>query len=134
MNIRSLMLWCSVCAILTLGSPAIHAQMAATKQSEIKPTRPECAVLLPQRDELDDLAKLVRADQFLRCERDGFPRQLAPPWKNSAEAHDKLVDACDYYAGMSGKYFRRVGQDALKTSHDRCITSLLTLSMTELDK
>lgn len=51
---------------------------AQPKAPEIKPTRPECAIFLPERDERDDLARLLRADQFLRCERDGFPKDLAP--------------------------------------------------------
>ena len=134
MNTRRLTLWCSVCIVVIVGSPAVHAQATTTNQGELRPTRPECEILLPERDEPNDLAKLIRADQFLRCERDGFRRDLAPPWKTETEAHDKLVDACDYFASVSGKYFSRVGQDALKVAHDRCITRLLTLSMTRLEK
>ena len=98
MNIRRLMLWCSVFIVATIGSPATHAQAATTRQGELRPTRPECEILLPERDEPNDLAELIRADQFLRCERDGFRRDLAPPWKTETETHDKLVDACDYFA------------------------------------
>jgi hypothetical protein len=134
MDTRRLTLWWSVCIVVIAGSPAIHAQAVTTNQSELRPTRPECEILLPERDEPNDLAKLIRADQFLRCERDGFRRDVAPPWKTETEAHDKLVDACDYFASVSGKYFSRVGQDALKVAHDRCITRLLTLSMTGLGK
>jgi hypothetical protein len=134
MNTRWLMLWCSVCIAVIFGSPAIHAQTSTSNQGELRPTRPECEILLPERDEPNDLAKLIRADQFLRCERDGFRKDVAPPWRTEAEAHDKLVDACDYFATVSGKYFSLVGQDALKVAHDRCITRLLTLSMTGLGK
>jgi hypothetical protein len=134
MNTRWLALLCGVCIVVIVGSPAIHAQTSTPNQGELRPTRPECEILLPERDEPNDLAKLIRADQFLRCERDGFRTDIAPPWKTETEAHDKLVDACDYFASMSGKYFSRVGQDALKMAHDRCITRLLTLSMTGLGK
>jgi hypothetical protein len=134
MNTRRLTLWCSVFIAVIVGSPAIHAQAATTKQGELRATRPECEILLPDRDEPNDLAKLIRADQFLRCERDGFRRDLAPPWKTEAETHDKLVDACDYFASVSGKYFSRVGQDALKVAHDRCIIGILTLSMTGFEQ
>ena len=51
----------------------------SAKPSEIAPRRPECGLFLPERDERHDMARLVRADQFLNCERDGFPKQLAPP-------------------------------------------------------
>ena len=130
---RRLALWSIACIVVTAGSPVIHAQQAATTIQDLRPTRPECEMLLPERDEPNDLAKLIRADQFVRCERDGFRRDLAPPWKTGTEAHNKLVDACDYFASVSDKYFSRVGPDALQAAHDRCITRLLTLSMTGLE-
>jgi hypothetical protein len=72
----------------SVGSP-VHSQQQGkipTNLPEVTPRRGECAILLPERDERHDLARLVRADHFLDCERDGFPKHLAPPWKEQEEA------------------------------------------------
>jgi len=51
----------------------------------LRPRVAECAIPMPDRDETYDMARLLRAEQFPDCERDGFPKHLAPPWKNSVE-------------------------------------------------
>ena len=66
------------------------------------------------------MARLVRADQFLQCERDGFPTTLAPPWKETDEGEKKLADACEYFAARSAKEFPQVGKASLKLAADRC--------------
>jgi hypothetical protein len=91
-----------------------------TNPHELTPTRPECGILLPERDERHDLARLVRADQFLQCERDGFPKTLAPPWKETDEGERKLGDACEYFAAQSAKEYSQVGQAGLTLAADRC--------------
>ena len=91
-----------------------------TKPHELTPRRPECGILLPERDERHDLARLVRADQFIQCERDGFPKTLAPPWKETDEGEKKLGDACEYFAGQSAKEYSQVGQASLTLDADRC--------------
>jgi hypothetical protein len=102
--------------------PVIHAQKEATpnKLPELVPKRPECGVFLPARDERHDLARLVRSEQFLECERDGFPKELAPPWKTSEEGTKKLSDACGYFAGESVRDYPQVGQDNIQLAAARC--------------
>jgi hypothetical protein len=90
------------------------------KPPELIPRRTECGILLPERGERYDMARLVRADQFLDCERDGFPKHLAPPWKETVEAEKKLGDACEYFASKSVKEYPQVSQDALNLAADRC--------------
>jgi hypothetical protein len=90
------------------------------KAHELTFSRPECAILLPERDERHDFARLVRADQYLQCERDGFPKNLAPPWKEANEGERKLGDACEYFAVQSAKEYSQVGQASLKLAADRC--------------
>ncbi|PYP91701.1 MAG: hypothetical protein DMG65_06555 [Candidatus Angelobacter sp. Gp1-AA117] len=102
--------------------------MSTVNQPEIQPKRPECAMLLPQRGERDDLAKLIRAEQFLRCERDGFPKNLAPPWKTSDEGIKKLGDACQYFDSTSRKLYSQVGRDNLQLARGRCYVNVATLS------
>ena len=75
---------------------------------------------MPARDERHDLARLVRSQQFLDCERDGFPKELAPPWKTSEEGTKKLGDACEYFARESARDYSQVGQENLKLAADRC--------------
>lgn len=91
-----------------------------TKAPELIPRRPECGILLPERGERNDLARLIRADQFLQCERDGFPKALAPPWKETDEGEKKLGDACEYFAAQSAREFPKVGEASLKLAADRC--------------
>src|SRR5713101_9357727 len=91
-----------VLALFALASVGVYPQQQSkTKLPEIVPRRPECGILLPERDERHDVARLIRADQFLDCERDGFPKQFAPPWKEQDEAEKKLGDACGYFIAKS---------------------------------
>ncbi|MGH7744698.1 MAG: hypothetical protein ACREQ5_07770, partial [Candidatus Dormibacteria bacterium] len=96
-----------ILSLFTLFGVPMHSSQeknnASAKPPELTPRRPECAILLPERDERRDVARLVRADQFLDCERDGFPKHLAPPWKETEEGEKKLGDACDYFAAKSVK-------------------------------
>ena len=106
----------------SVGVP-VHSQQQGktpTKLPEVKPRRAECAILLPEHDERHDLARLVRADQFLDCERDGFPKHLAPPWKEQEEAEKKLSDACQYFVAKSVRDYPQVGQANLQLASDRC--------------
>lgn len=108
---------------LLVGTAPSYSQQgnhAKTAAQGIKPRHPECGILLPEPDERHDLARLVRADQFLDCERDGFPKSLAPPWKETDEGEKKLGDACDYYAVQSAKNYPGVGQANLSLAADRC--------------
>lgn len=95
---------------------------------ELKPRRPECGILFPERDERDDLAKLIRAEQFVRCERDGFPAQ-GPPWKTDEAAVHGMENACDYFAATSAKKFSQVGEDALTLARTRCYANIMTIEL-----
>jgi hypothetical protein len=107
--------------LLSIVCPRVLSQgRSKTPKAEITPRRPECAILLPERGERNDLAKLIRADQFLQCERDGFPTNLAPPWTKPGEGEQKLGDACEYFASQSARQFPQVGQASLKLAADRC--------------
>lgn len=100
--------------------------------AELLPRRPECGILFPERDERHDVARLVRADQFLRCERDGFPKILAPPWKETEEAEKKLGDACEYFAARSAEEYSDVGQSSLKLAADRCRINVMQIILTKM--
>lgn len=102
------------------------------KLPQVKPKRGECAILLPERDERRDLARLVRADQFLDCERDGFPKHLAPPWKEQQEAEKKLSAACEYFIAKAVKDYPQVGQANLQLVADRCRINVLTVIFDQL--
>jgi hypothetical protein len=105
----------------SVGLP-VHSEQGKTtaKRPGLTPRRAECAILLPERDERHDLARLVRADQFLDCERDGFPKHLAPPWKEQEEGEKKLSDACKYFIAKSVRDYPQVGQANLQLASDRC--------------
>ena len=105
---------------------------ATAKLPQVKPKRGECAILLPERDERRDLARLVRADQFLDCERDGFPKHLAPPWKEQQEAEKKLSAACEYFIAKAVKDYPQVGQANLQLVADRCRINVLTVIFDQL--
>ncbi|MBZ5665231.1 MAG: hypothetical protein LAO30_11570 [Acidobacteriia bacterium] len=120
--------------LVSVGAP-IHSQQQGKnrpKLPEVKPKRGECAILLPERDERHDLARLVRADQFLDCERDGFPKNLAPPWKEREEAEKKLGDACDYFIAKSVKDYPQVGHANLQLAADRCRINVMGVIFQEL--
>jgi hypothetical protein len=122
--------------LLSVGV-SVHSQQQGktpTKLPEVKPRRGECAILLPERDERHDLARLVRADQFLDCERDGFPKGLAPPWKEQEEAEKKLGDACDYFIAKSVKNYPKVGQANLQLAADRCRINVMDVILQQLVK
>lgn len=105
---------------------------ATAKLPEVKPKRGECSILLPERDERRDLARLVRADQFLDCERDGFPRNLAPPWKEQQEGEKRLSAACEYFIAKAVKDYPQVGQANLQLVADRCRINVLTVIFDQL--
>jgi hypothetical protein len=87
---------------------------------------------MPERDERHDLARLVRADQFNDCERDGFPKHLAPPWKEQEEAEEKLGEARDYFIAKSVKDYPLVGQGSLQLAADRCRLNVMGVILQEL--
>ena len=120
---------------IPIGAP-VHSQQqgkgAPIKLPGIKPKRGECAILLPERDERRDLARLVRADQFLDCERDGFPKRLAPPWKEQEEAEKKLSDACEYFIAKAVNDYPQVGQANLQLVADRCRINVLSVVLDQL--
>jgi hypothetical protein len=115
--------------LLSLGFGTGSARAEAnTARPEIQPKRPECAILLPERDERNDTAKLIRAEEFLRCERDGFPASLAPPWKTDSEAEKKLADACEYFSTTAVRDFRRqVSLGQLDLARQRCHVNVMTI-------
>ncbi len=103
------------------------AQTPSNKPADLKPRRTECGLFLPEPDERHDLARLVRAQQFLDCERDGFPKELAPPWKTSEEGTKKLGDACEYFAGESARNYPQAGPENLKLAADRCRVNVMLI-------
>lgn len=115
----------SVVIVTSVG----NSEQAGTSASpEIRPKRPECAMLLPETGERDDLAKLIRSDQFLRCERDGFPETLSPPWKTSDEGIKKLGDACQYFDNTSRRLYPQIGRENLQLARGRCYANVATLA------
>jgi len=113
----------------SVGAPMYAQQQGRTptKLPELTPRRIECGILLPERGERHDLARLVRAEQFLACERDGFPKYLAPPWREAEEAEKKLGDACEYFASQSATEYSQVGQASLKLAADRCRINVMQI-------
>lgn len=106
--------------------------VASVKLPELTPRRPECGLFLPARDERRDMARLVRADQFLDCERDGFPKDLAPPWKTSEEGEKKLSGACDYFAQKSVREYPQAGHANLELAFDRCHINVMQVILTKM--
>lgn len=109
-----------------------HEGKTPNKLPELMPKKPECGLFLPARDERHDLARLVRSEQFLECERDGFPKDLAPPWKTSEEGEKKLNDACEYFAGESARDYPQVGQENIKLAADRCYIEVLQITLAKM--
>ncbi|MGB0035502.1 MAG: hypothetical protein WBP79_08520 [Candidatus Acidiferrales bacterium] len=119
------------------GAPTYSQQTKSKTQHklpELTPRKPECGLFLPARDERHDLARLLRSQQYLDCERDGFPKDLAPPWKTTEEGEKKLGDACEYFAGESARDCPQVGQENLKLAADRCrieVMQIILMKMAE---
>lgn len=78
------------------------------------------------------MARLVRTDQFLDCERDGFPKTLAPPWKTSEEGEKKLSDACNYFAAKSVREYPQAGQANLQLASDRCHINVMQIILMKM--
>lgn len=115
------------------GVPMHSSQdKAPVKHRELTPRRPECGLFLPAWDERRDIARLVRADQFLDCEREGFPKHLAPPWKTSEEGEKKLSDACDYFAQKSVREYPQAGHANLELAFDRCHINVMQIILTKM--
>ena len=128
-------MWKTVC-ILTLLFSSLPVSVRTYSQQKAKPPndvpelvprRPECGLFLPAHDERHDLARLVRADEFLTCERTGFPPNLAPPWKTSDEGMKKLGDACEVYSRKSANEYPQVGRADLTLAADRCRIEVLQI-------
>lgn len=110
-------------------------QVSASKpitRPQLMPQRPECGIFLPERDERHDLARLIRADQFITCERDGFPQRLAPPWKATDEGEKKLGDACEYFTTQSSRAYPQVGQANLKLAANRCRINVMQIILSKM--
>ncbi len=123
---------CLVVLLLSsIGAPIFSqqrkTQTPSNKLAALTPRRTECGLFLPEPDERHDLARLVRAQQFLDCERDGFPKELAPPWKTSEEGTRKLGDACEYFAGESARNYPQAGPENLKLAADRCRVNVMLI-------
>jgi hypothetical protein len=116
----SLLVLLPLTSIGTLTYSQQRKGQTTSKLAELAPRRPECGLFMPARDERRDLARLIRSQQFLDCERDGFPKDLAPPWKTSEEGTKKLGNACEYFAAVSARDYSQVGQENLKLAADRC--------------
>jgi hypothetical protein len=113
-------------------SQQVNGKTRDKDRAELLPRRPECGILFPERDERHDVARLVRADQFLTCERDGFPKTLAPPWEETDEAEKKLGDACEYFAARSAKEYSDVDQNSLKLAADRCRINVMQIILEKM--
>lgn len=129
----------ALCATISLTALGISSTTATQTQTpeklpEIQPRRAECAMLLPERGEKNDVAKLIRAEQFLRCERDGFPKTLAPPWATSDEGIKKLGDACEYFNSQSRKDYSQVGAENLQLARARCFMNVASLTLRVLQR
>ncbi len=125
-----------VLTLFAFASVGVYSQPQKSKTAppEIVAKRPECGILLPERDERHDVARLIRADQFLDCERDGFPKQFAPPWKEQDEAEKKLGDACGYFIAKSVRDYPKVGQANLQLASDRCHLNVMSIILEQLVK
>jgi hypothetical protein len=125
-----------VLLLLALVGTPIYSQKqegkTPAKPPELTPRRAECALFMPERGERHDVARLVRADQFLDCERDGYPKHLAPPWKNSEEGTKKLSDACEYFGEKAAREYPQVGQANLKLAADRCRVNVMQVILMQL--
>jgi hypothetical protein len=115
-------------------SPRQDQTKVAAKLPEIVPKRPECSLFLPTRDERKDMASLVRAQEFLDCERDGFPSHLAPPWKTAEEGEEKLGNACNYFAAKSVRDYPQAGQANLQLAYVRCHLNVMQIILTKMVK
>jgi hypothetical protein len=78
------------------------------------------------------MARLIRADQFLDCERDGFPKPLAPPWKETTEGEKKLGDACNYFAAKSVKEYPQAGRENLQLAAARCHMNVMQIILEKM--
>jgi hypothetical protein len=113
----------------------VRSQQQRPTLTEVQPKRPECVVLLPERDERNDVAKLIRAEEFLRCERDGFPANLAPPWKTDLEGEKKLGEACEFFSAAAVRDFRKqVLIEQLNLARQRCHINVATIIMYQLER
>jgi hypothetical protein len=125
-----------ILAIFTSVVAPIFSQQPKSKtlhkQPELTPRKPECGLFLPARDERHDLARLLRSQQFVDCERDGFPKDLAPPWKTTDEGEKKLGNACEYFAGESGRYYPQVGKEDVKLAADRCRIEVIQIILSKM--
>lgn len=122
--------------IFTLVGVPMYSQKSGgkmqAKAKDLTPRRAECAIFMPERDERHDMARLVRADQFLDCERGGYPKHLAPPWKDSVEGTKKLSDACECFAEKAAREYPQVGQANLKLAADRCCINVMQVILMTL--
>ena len=119
----------------SIGTPIFSQQRngrTPNKRADLTPRRTECGLFLPERDERHDLARLVRSQQFLDCERDGYPKDLAPPWKTSEEGTKKLSDACEYFAGESARDYPQVGQENFTLAADRCRIEVMQIILMQM--
>jgi len=117
-------------AVLIAPSWAFPQEQKST--SELVPRRAECGIFLPARDERHDVARLIRSTEFVDCERDGFPKSLAPPWKTSDEATKRLADACEYFSAEYSKQYAQVRRDDLELAADRCRIEVMGVILTTL--
>jgi len=115
---------------VSFGAPLYSQQK--DKRPELIPRRVECGIFVPARDEKHDLARLVRSQEFLECERDGFPKALAQPWKTSDEGTKKLGDACEYFSSESVRDYPQVRRENLELAADRCRIEVMQIILTTL--
>lgn len=65
-------------------------------------------------------------------ERDGCPKQLAPPWKTSEESTQKLGDACDYFSQNASREYPLIGQESIRLARNRCLINVVQVILTSL--
>jgi hypothetical protein len=124
------MLALSILFVAPMRSQDQHA--VTPKLPELTAQRPECGLFLPMRDERFDMAKLIRADQFVNCERDGYPKNIAPPWKETLEAESKLAQACEYFAAESARDYPTLAKQDLILAADRCRITVIQIMIEKL--
>jgi hypothetical protein len=108
------------------------AKSKATAHKGLRMSRRECAIFLPEPDERADTAKLLRGEQFAECERDGFPKSIAPPWSTEDEATTRLGDACDSFAEKSVRKFPQIPKTSVELARERCLLQVMSVILDRL--
>lgn len=121
-----------IVSLLSIVVPIRSQNSGNPKRPELAAQRAECGLFLPMRDERFDMARLIRADEFINCERDGYPKDIAPPWKETLEGEKKLGQACEYFAAESARDYPTLAKQDLTLAADRCRITVLQIMIEKL--